>query len=323
MFWLALAALTILPAVGAASPQPAINDLSVPALPGVATREGYLQGDGGIRLFYRVAGTGPKTIVFLHGGPGPGMADGGYDFEALAQRGFRYIAFDQRSAGRSDGVPNARLNYREYAADIEAVRKYFGIERLNLAAISHGTSMVLSYNYFYPGRLASAALIAVPGATPELVQQRNAAIAAVIAPQTAARKKAARADILTTRDPARIKADCEIIFNFTQYVTSPDHLRRARADVCDIPPANVQRIFTIKETGGLPLNRAALLELMKMPVLVLEGGHSNVPLDSARFNAAHAPQAKLVVIPEAGHQLWLDQPEATLAAVAGFFDSIP
>lgn len=321
MWFFAAAMVTVLALADAAQPAP--PKLTVPPLPGVPTREGYLAGDGGVRLFFRVAGTGPKTILFLHGGPGLGMADGGYDFERLAQRGFRYITFDQRSAGRSEGVPNERLTYREYAADIEAVRLYFGLERLNIAAVSHGTSMVLSYNYFYPGRVQSAALIAVPGATPEFVQQRNAAISAVIPPDLAERRKAARADIMTTTDAARIRADCELLFAFPQYVTSPDHLARARGDVCDLPPANVQRIFTIKESGTLPDDRAVLLEKLNVPVLVLDGGHSNVPLDSARYNAAHAPHAKLVIIPDAGHQLWLDQPDATISAVADFFRLAP
>jgi hypothetical protein len=33
-------------------------------------REGYVPGAGGVRLFYRVDGSGPDTIVVLHGGPG-------------------------------------------------------------------------------------------------------------------------------------------------------------------------------------------------------------------------------------------------------------
>lgn len=321
MKWVAPSVLVLALTLAAVSSRDAA--LTVPALPGVPTQEGYLEGDGGVRLFFRVAGSGAKTIVFLHGGPGLGMADGGYDFERLAQHGFRYITFDQRSAGRSDGVPNEQLTYRAYAAEIDAVRKHFGLERLNLAAISHGTSMVLSYNHFYPGRLQAAALIAVPGATPELVQQRNAAVSAFVGPELAARRKAARDDLVATTDPARARADCEVVFNFTQYVTSPDHLARARGDVCDLPLPNVKRIFAIKETGGLPDERAALLERLTVPVLVLDGGHSNVPLDSARYNAAHAPHAKLVIIPDAGHQLWLDQPEATISAVADFFRSVP
>jgi hypothetical protein len=44
--------------------------LTVPAYHNLPTTEGYFQGTGGVRLFYRVAGGTGDPIVFLHGGPG-------------------------------------------------------------------------------------------------------------------------------------------------------------------------------------------------------------------------------------------------------------
>lgn len=43
--------------------------------------EGYFRGADGVRLFYRKVGKEKKTVVFLHGGPGLGIGDGGYDME--------------------------------------------------------------------------------------------------------------------------------------------------------------------------------------------------------------------------------------------------
>jgi hypothetical protein len=34
------------------------------------TQEGYVDGGGDVRLFYRLLGAGPDTLVVIHGGPG-------------------------------------------------------------------------------------------------------------------------------------------------------------------------------------------------------------------------------------------------------------
>jgi proline iminopeptidase len=70
--------------------------------------EGYFNGADGVRLFYRKVGTGPKTVVFLHGGPGLGIGDGGYDMEPLARKRV-LLMFDQRGSGRSEVVTDPRL----------------------------------------------------------------------------------------------------------------------------------------------------------------------------------------------------------------------
>jgi hypothetical protein len=50
---------------GHAQKQPT-EPLTVPPYDNVPTTEGYFQGAGGVRLFYRVAGRDGDSIVFLH-----------------------------------------------------------------------------------------------------------------------------------------------------------------------------------------------------------------------------------------------------------------
>jgi hypothetical protein len=38
--------------------------------PLTSAREGYVDAGGGVRLFYRLLGTGPDTLIMIHGGPG-------------------------------------------------------------------------------------------------------------------------------------------------------------------------------------------------------------------------------------------------------------
>ena len=83
-----------------------------------------------MRLFYRTAGRAGDPIVFLHGGPGQGLNDGGYDIELLADRGHRLLMFNERGAGRSEIITDAgRLHMQDFVQDVEAFRKEFGLEK--------------------------------------------------------------------------------------------------------------------------------------------------------------------------------------------------
>ena len=57
--------------------------------------EGYIRTADGVRLFYKIVGSGPETLVAVHGGPGNSLESIRPDLEALAE-GRRVIYYDQR-----------------------------------------------------------------------------------------------------------------------------------------------------------------------------------------------------------------------------------
>src|SRR4051794_34661737 len=82
-FAIAVLCATLITSCGTATESSPMQ-LTVPAIDGLPVREGFFTGADGVRLFYRLAGMGSDPIVFLHGGPGLGIDDGGYDLEPLA-----------------------------------------------------------------------------------------------------------------------------------------------------------------------------------------------------------------------------------------------
>jgi pimeloyl-ACP methyl ester carboxylesterase len=52
---------------------------------------------------------------------------------------------------------------------------------------------------------------------------------------------------------------------------------------------------------------------------VIEGEANNVPLDEARAWATTLPNGRILLIPDAGHMNWLDQPDAVISALDEFF----
>ena len=118
------------------------TQLSRPAFDHVPTREGYFSSFDGTRLFYRIAGQGGKTIVFLHGGPGLGIDDGGYDLEPLAARGYRMAMLNERGGGRSHVLTDtARLGIDSYVRDMEAFAEHLRVKKFSIATYTIDAAM--------------------------------------------------------------------------------------------------------------------------------------------------------------------------------------
>ena len=70
-------------------------------------RQGYVTTSDSARLFYRVVGRGPDTLIAIHGGPGVDLESIAEDFAPLGERHV-VIFYDQRGTGRSDLPKDAR-----------------------------------------------------------------------------------------------------------------------------------------------------------------------------------------------------------------------
>ena len=129
--------------------------LSRPPFDHVPTREGYFSSFDGARLFYRIAGQSDNTVVFLHGGPGMGIDDGGYDLEPLAARGYRMAMLNERGGGRSQVLTDtARLGIDSYVRDMEAFAEHLRVKKFSIIAISWGTAVAARYAAAHPGSIA-------------------------------------------------------------------------------------------------------------------------------------------------------------------------
>jgi proline iminopeptidase len=109
-------------------------------------------------IYYEVCGHPAGTpVVFLHGGPGGGIApDHRRFFDPAA---YRIVLFDQRGAGRS--TPHATLEENttwDLVADIERLRAHLGIERWVVFGGSWGSTLALAYAETHPGRVRALVL---------------------------------------------------------------------------------------------------------------------------------------------------------------------
>ncbi|MDA0312597.1 MAG: 2-succinyl-6-hydroxy-2,4-cyclohexadiene-1-carboxylate synthase [Gemmatimonadetes bacterium] len=105
---------------------------------------------------------------------------------------------------------------------------------------------------------------------------------------------------------------------FASQVSLPDHVRLShrlhRLRNCESGLAGALRGLG---TGALPSLWDRLPEI-ECPTLLLVGEHDAKVADVGARMASKIPRATLVVVPDAGHTVHLERPEAWLAAVGSF-----
>lgn len=205
--------------------------LTVPAYHNLPTTEGYFQGAGGVRLFYRVAGGNGDPIVFLHGGPGGSINIGGYDLEPLAQRGHRLLMFDERGAGRSGIISDpSKLQIEDFVQDVEEFRKKFGLDKMGIIGLSWGSLVALKYTTMYPQCVSRVVFLSPMSPTIALWDERVKHLDSLETEVEREEEKQAR-EKLKAAEGAEVIAACEQMFDESHrlYVRDVDHFRNARA----------------------------------------------------------------------------------------------
>lgn len=298
--------------------------LTVPAYHNLSTTEGYFQGAGGVRLFYRVAGHNADPIVFLHGGPGGSINIGGYDLEPLAERGHRLLMFDERGAGRSEIISDpSKLTIEDFAQDVEQFRKKFGLNQFALIGLSWGSAVALKYMTLYPQRVRRVVFLSPISPTIALWHERVKHLD-LLETQVERQEEKQGREKLKAAEGAEVIAACEQMFDESHrlYVRDVGHFKNARAKACDLPTAGIKNRPFVSQAALASLGEWDFrpeMKDVKVPALVLEGAETNVPLDATREWVNSLPNARLLLIPNAGHMNWIDQPETVISAMDAFF----
>ena len=96
------------------------------------------------------------VLIAHHGGAGIGsLEEPRATFGSLA-RWFRIIVFDARGCGRSEGKPP--FSHAQWTADVDALRRWAGAERIVVTGGSYGGFIALEYAIAYPEHVAAIIL---------------------------------------------------------------------------------------------------------------------------------------------------------------------
>lgn len=301
----------------------------LPPSPGhLPLSQGYLPGQNGVQLFYRVVGSGKDTVLFLHGGP-TGMEAGALDLEPLAEKGYTFISFDQRGGGRSELIrDSAQLDIYNYAMDVDAVRKFFHIRKLSLIGYAWGAGVALLYANTFPDNVKNIVFISPINPTTEYRHKQIVIVDSILSIDQKTVLQKLRKQWLSpdTKDLGSVWTEQDSIVLTAAYLTDPSHYhsRGSYRGYSAAALRNTDIVLTYAPLSlGNPYDLRPFMQHINVPTLVIDGAQSKVALDATKEYALAIKKAKLALIPNAGHMVWLDDPLAVENEIDRFYRNLP
>jgi proline iminopeptidase len=279
---------------------------------------GYMPVGGGHVMYWEQVGhPRGQPVLFLHGGPGAGAG-------AVHRRFFdpsfwRIVIFDQRGAGRSRPLGGLAANTTsDLVEDIEQLRRHLRLDRWLLFGGSWGSTLALAYAQTHPDRVAGLVLRGVFLGRQSEVDWFLHGLATIF-PDAHAQfvqflPEAERGDVLgaylrrlTDPDPvihmSAARAWSVYEGSCSTLLPSPDTVASFAQDRTALGLARIEAHYFAHK---LFLPPEGLLGHMHrighLPAEIVQGRYDMVcPARTAFELAAVWPQARLTIIPDAGH----------------------
>ena len=269
------------------------------------------------------------VVIVVHGGPG---GDYGYllNLHALADE-YHVVFYDQRGAGLSPRVAAEELTLQSSIDDLHRMVTHYGQGApVRLIGHSWGAMLAAAYVGQHPDRVAQAVL-AEPGALD------NAGLARFQEHQAATRSlRYYRRLVPTIFESLRVDGpDDDAQMDYIYGTMSADFVNTAatgyRCAGADIGPVAPDVPAPPRRFGTTAYNTlfgpaadlatiAANADRFTGDVLFLASEcNSFIGAEFQRSQMGLFSQAELVVIPDAGHEMFSENPAASIAAVRDFF----
>ena len=250
----------------------------------------------GVRIWYRDTGGRGVPVVFMHAATGSSRV-WEHQVPAFTAAGYRFIAYDRRGWGRSVVDP-AGAQPGTAADDLRALMNHLGIERFHLVGTAAGGFVALDYALSFPQQLRSLVCASSLGG----VQDEDfLALGRRIRPSP---QFEALPPEFREIGPSYRAANSE----GTRRWMELEHMSRPEGHPAPAQPMRNRVTFS-------------LLETITIPTLLLTGDADLfAPPPVMRLFTARMRDAESVVVPEAGHSVYWEQPEIfnrTLLAFIG------
>lgn len=301
---------------------------------GVGAASATLPDDGfaevrGSRLAYDVIGGGPGVpALFIHGGPGGTGCAFTLSLDTLS-RTRPVIVYDQVGSGYSSRIPEDRrsdfTDFGRFLEEIDAIRAELDLEEVHLVGSSWGTAVALEY--LLEGASDGVRSVTFVGpyfSTARWLEDTDALIETLSEPSQAAIATAVASGEFD--GPAFRAADQEF--------ASMYGIRTPRDEIdwgaCDIEPAGNSGMYEFMwgpsefvSTGTLrDYDRIARLPEVQVPTLFVRGEYDEPSDATVAEYQAMIPGALYETIPEAGHGVYIDQPDLFDAVIVEFLASV-
>ena len=278
-----------------------------------------LQAANGTHLYYEIIGTGAPLFV-LHGSGGSDRYFLPY-MEALSDE-YQLFFYDQRGTGLSDGnLDPAAVSIDQFVEDLEALRVAFGFEKISLMGHSWGAIIALAYALKYQVHLDHLILVdSIPVNSKFLIEYSNTL------QQRIQHLSADAQHELATTCANNLSAELspKVIDECTQLDAQLRFYDPAKAPVAWAMDKNtLKNNPTVHALMNSSFNKMqhdmnTQLPTIRVPTLIIHGDFDPIPLASSEYLHEQIPGSQIVIINEAGHFPFMEQPEQFAAAFRTF-----
>jgi len=270
----------------------------------------HLTTDDNIKLYYEEVGSG-IPVVFVHEFAGD-VRSYGMQMRYFGQR-YRCIAFNARGYPPSDVPDNGALYSQERARDdIHAVLDALTIDKAHIVGLSMGGFAALHFGFTYPDRARSLVIAGCGyGAAPDQRAQfaAEAEAAAKQFEQTGMGKAAEGYALGPTRVQFQNK-DPRGWQEFAKQLAA--HSTEGSARTMRGVQARRPSLFDLVDQ----------MQTINTPTLIMTGDEDWPCLEPALLMKRTISTAALVVMPNAGHTINLEDPSAFNGHIADFFHAV-
>ncbi len=277
----------------------------------------------GVRMFVLPIGADDGYPLFvLHGGPGLDHTEMHPWMDSLGDT-FRLLYVDLRGQGRSQRVDPATLTLSVFASDVSRMAEALGLREYALLGHSFGSFVALAHAIEQGGAshyIISSGTASFSKSGPE-IQENLAAFEPEELRQQVTESWALEPHARTQDDVARLMA-MQMPFHFAS-VESEAYRNYVAADT------NGEAIYSPEVLAYFAANEYAIeyedqFGKISRPTLILAGEHDRTCTPrAARDMHAGIPGSELVILPNAGHMTYIEQPDIYFAAVRDFFARNP
>lgn len=223
---------------------------------------------------------------------------------ALERAGFRPVIPDLRGFGES--TASERMTIGEYADDLIGLLDHLQIEQAVMAGMSMGGYILLDLLDRYPDRCSAACFVVTrSGADDEAGKARRQALAR---------------DTQTLGPQVVADAFARILFAPGTEEASPSLAQEVYGWMAATPTVGlVSGLLAMRERKDY----TPILRSVQVPSLVIGAEQDQaIPPENSRLLAEALPDATLCLIPNAGHMVNLEQPDAFNSCLLKFLERV-
>ena len=267
------------------------------------------------------AGSGPRTVLLVHGGPGCPSRYLRDSHEALVGHGITLVTWDQLGCGESDRPGDPALwTIERFVSEMEAVRAALGLAEVDVVGQSWGGVLGLEYLLRHPGRVRTFVAADTAFDLPRMqrgFEQKKQALGAETVVMMA------RHEAEGTTDHPEYQAAVTLLMHrhVCRLHPWPESLTWCMQNLGEDVFGRLFGPYFFQCSGTLrDWDRMDKLGSVQTPVLLVHGEHDYIVPELAAMARDRLPNSTVAFFPGCSHMPFFEAPEQYLEALITFWN---